>query len=442
MISRATITAKNTLVFGPIALVDDFDELSVRFYRSTGGASSVLYDFQQCTFVDLAVLMNFIAMFRARTLDGHKTFISVPKEKKVRDFFRAWRFPDAFFAATGTRFTDILVSEDQKYRGEPQTTYLGMGGGVDALEYDRDWTAGSATRRNFFELMTFSLGNTITLTQKNPSSIPRDEGGRWNNALIRQVLSHHLDSGDPADDVARVVIYESLSNAVRHPRASVIQTASKFLPPPRVPTAEDENPDSSVVTKRARLGKLALCGYLRLFVWDDGESITETLKPLVSRKQPVRSHTLPTYMYDRIFYQLRDFQKAVVREGVANQAVDPLDDAGDEEILLSSFYPGISRTVAESVDQVDPFDTSHSAVALTNKQGMGLYALMKTVIDTYQGSLFVRCGNLRLTLESSHDAFRVRHNARYKAKITRYPESFPNYTGNLLIVQLPLRDKK
>jgi hypothetical protein len=260
--------------------------------------------------------------------------------------------------------------------------------------------------------------------------IPRLEGERWNNALIRQVLGSHLMREGETDDVARVVIYESISNAVRHPKASVILTTSVFV------RAERLTPVLDTTVNRVRK---ILNGHLRILIWDDGESISDTLAPLVRGQKPIRAYRMAPYMYDKIFLQIRDFKKKHSEELVIDQVKDPEHDAPDELILLSSLFPGISRTVSEQVGDVEPYGASaNDLVDWAYKQGMGLYALTKTALDAYQGSLLIRSGDHRLLIEPAHDAIRSKYRARYKAKVTRYPTRFAKFKGNLIIIQLPI----
>lgn len=413
---------------------DEFDSKVATYYNGRHPvANALLLDFSETNYIDIAVLINLISLCIRRKEKRQTTYLSIPTDKKVRDFLRVWRFPEAFYEATGIRFVDVLISEDQKYRGEPQTTYTGLGGGLDALTYDRDWKEGAKGKRNFFEFNSYLIGpRQQSMFAGTVSGIPRIEGERWNNALIRQVLGTHLMRDGVTDDVARVIIYESISNAVRHPRASIILTTSVFL-------RAAKSTAKSYQGENKGEGRL-FNGHLRILIWDDGESISETLAPLVRGKKPIRAYQMAPYMYDKIYLQIRDHKNKEVEKIVVDQLKDPSHDAPEELILLSSLFPGVSRTVSQRVEDVEPYsvDSKKELVNWAYKQGMGLYALTKTALDSYQGSLLIRSGDHRLLIETAHDAYRVEHGVRYKAKVTRYPAKVPTFKGNLLIIQLPI----
>ncbi|MFS8086235.1 MAG: hypothetical protein ACMG6H_11450, partial [Acidobacteriota bacterium] len=322
---------------------DDFDRELVRLHSTGRPPQKLLIDFRLAKYVDLSVLFNLISLFRRRREKRQQTFIGMSRDKKVRDFLRLWRFPKAFTDATGVDFEDILVSEDHKYRGEQQTTYTGLGSGLEALTYDRDWIE-SIGRRNFFEFASYLLRPQQQSLFSGPvRAIPRLEAERWNNRLVREVLNTHLSRKKNNDDVARVVIYESISNAVRHPKAHLIQTVSLFQ------KASSAGPKQGVQTSSKK-------GHLRIFVWDDGEAMVDTLAPLIRNEKSVRALRLHPYMYEKIFVELKNYEDSEINRMVADQYDDPTRDAPEELILLSSLYPGITRTASELVDDVHPFE--------------------------------------------------------------------------------------
>ena len=419
---------------GLVVDADSIEARFVRFYQADGDPGrDLLVDFLESTFIDIPVLVNLIALCVARQALKQRTFIGMSRHKAVRDLFRVWRFREAFQDAVGESFESVLVAEDQVYRGEQQTSYSGAGGGIDSLEYDPDWKEGFPSRRNFFEFNSYVLrgGNT---SHVQAGAIPRCEGAHWNGPLIQEVLRSHLPGESPKDDIARVVIYEAISNAVRHPSARVIQAVSRF---DRLPVKPPSGTDGATDV-------LSKIGHLRICVWDDGDGIVNTLRPLVREGLPFRSVRMPSYMYDKIALQVRDFGGSFSKVDVLDQEMDPPRDAPDHLILLASTYPGVSRAVANVVEQVDPFPENRPQSdgpdrPLDKKAGMGLYALMRTVLDVYRGSVIIRSGNHLVQFEPSHDTYSGLYRVRYKAKLTVMPESLVRFRGNLVIVQIPVR---
>jgi hypothetical protein len=426
MTSRSNFAPNEQVRFSKSVSLDRFEEALSEQYLRSGRSKTLLLDFELCHYIDIAVLINLISVYSRRKERRQTTFLGIPRDKRVRDFLRVWRYPQAFTEATGTLFEDALVEEDRRYRGETQTTYTGLGSGLAALTYDRD-SIGTRRKRNFFEFTSYLLTPRQQSLFRGPvGAIPRLEAERWNNSLIREVLNTHLIAKDGADDVARVVIYESISNAVRHPEAQVIQTTSIFLLKDR-----SKESTSSFTTSRS--------GNLRIFVWDDGEAIADTLAPLIRNKRPVRAYQLDRFMYDKIYLELMAFGTTKQSTVIADQFDDPAHDAPEELILLSSLYPGITRTVAEAAQAVDPLvpDAPTELMNWVRQQGMGLYALTRTVLDLHQGSLLIRSGRHKLSIELAKDKYR-KTGARYKSTVTTYPRTFPRFKGNLLIIQIPI----
>jgi hypothetical protein len=429
MKSRSDFTSEAHIKFSLSVTADDFDKAIATFYLRKRTRQPLLLDFAATKYIDISVLFILISLFKRRhERKGLETFIGLSKDKKVRDFLRLWRFPQAFADATGVQLKDILVNDDREYVGEKQTTYNGFGSGLNALIYDRDWVK-SRGKRNFFEFTSYLLvPQQHSLFTPSKNAIPRLESERWNNNLVKEVLTTHLFKRKNSDDVARVVIYESISNAVRHPRADIIQTTALFQSARHLPSSNVKGAPAA--------------GHLRIFVWDDGQAILETLEPLVRERKSIRAVRLAyPYQYDAIYLEINKFGEKTFIDSIVEQDVDPHTNASEEEILLASLHPGITRTIDQKVDEVDPFEDPAKAKSLewVNQQGMGLYALTKTALDSYQGRIQIRSGQHRLVMEIARDKIRRAKAVRYDCRITRYPDRFPKFKGNLLTIELPIR---
>lgn len=423
MKKRADFKKEEIINFPDILLADNFEHILLQHLKKLKNFSldSLLLDFKDCQYMDFLVFQYIISFFYSRSKKNQETYLGIPSDKKVRDFMRIWEFPNAFFSATKSKFSEHIVDEDQIYIGEKQTSFNGIGDVIDTLEYNADWKTGHKGKRNFFSYNTYNLKTgSINIL---PDKIPSIEGRRWNEDLILKVLEKHLETKNAKDEVGRIIIYESISNAVRHPDAQIIQAVSKFDHGSKLP--QDKR-------------------HLRICLWDDGKSIVETLKPLIREGKPIRSFFLPLYMSDKIYLNIEDLENKQNKKSlILDQSDNPDKNASDEIILQSSLFPGITRTIAEDVADVAPFDDEKNKMGnktlYIDKQGMGLYALSKAVLDIYQGSLFIRSGDLFLSMKVAHDTFRMRHHVRYKTKIIKYPKWYPNFVGNLLMISLPLR---
>ena len=148
-------------------------------------------------------------------------------------------------------------------------------------------------------------------------------------------------------------------------------------------------------------------------------------------------------MCEKIHVLIKTFDEEKKRTLVVKQSECPTKEATEPRILLSSLFPGISRTVSESVPKPEPYveeESFEEEWLFQASPGMGLYSLVRTALDQYQGTLRIRSGHCRLWMAVAHDVYRIEHNVRYKCRITLYPESYPPFRGNLITIQLPIRD--
>lgn len=432
---QTSLRTFHRLNLGEIVTSDLVENQLAHYYDQTDERRPLRLDFSNAVYIDIAALINCIATLVQRKEKGLESIIDYPRSKKVRDFLKVWRFPEAVEEATHTEFKDFMLPEQVKYFAEEQDTYTGIGDGVAALEYDLDWDGMPMAKRNFFEFTTFSTEKCRVILPEGPlSAAPRIESRKWTGTLIREVLRKHLGSDNPKDEVARVIVYEAMSNAVRHPKASIIQTVSRFMRKTGVSSVEEMAKSPRKIQSKVK----KLKGSLRICIWDDGEFIANTLLNPLRDGKPVRAVRLPPYMCERIFVQLRSFDETVENELVLDQSKDPSPGSPEFELLVASLYPGVSRTAAESIPEVEPyFEGLNSNVLVA--PGMGLYALTRTVLDQFQGSLVIRSGNHRLAMEVAHDTYRQLYSVRYKCRITKYPQYYPTFRGNLLVIQLPIR---
>lgn len=428
--SRRDFISSNHISLTGVVDADLFEDRYANFCSSGAINTPLLIDFRGAEFIELACLANCIAAMVKRKELNFQTFVGYPEKKAVIDFLSVWRFDNAIEEALGIPFGKILLKEDMNlYRGK-QTAYTGIGGGLQALEFDPDWDGNMFSRRNFFEFITIKASTEPNIVPSGAFlSAPRSESKRWTGELIKEVLKSHLGSDSPSTDIARVIVFESLSNAVRHPRATLIQCASIFQ------SADLSGSSSNQSQEKAPKPP----GTLRLCVWDDGDSIASTLTNAAQSGQPIRAPGFPPYMFERIHVKVRDFSGKDVDEVIVPQSEDPRLESPEWLYLLSSLFPGITRTLAHRVPNVDPFDDESKETYLT--PGMGLYALTRTVLDQFQGTLFLRSGNCRLVLDIAHDAYRVQYKVRYKAKITLYPKDFVPFKGNLLTMVIPTKSR-
>lgn len=386
-------------------LVGDFENILAKFYLANDPLTEdIVFDMRRCTYIEVASLMRLISLFSDRQRKGLRTQIALPLSKDVRDFLRVWGFPNALFQATQLPFYEVVPKEDHRHFGENKnpsdikyTTF-----------YDSLGTARLLSNRFFSFLATrIKKGDSITSTVVKESM-------RWQDDLVMSILRNHLSGPDNAENyVPSRIIYEAMSNACRHPNCSLIITTSRFSYSD--PSAKDPT------------------GQFTIVVWDDGESMMDTLKrPLVEGKS-IRAI--------RPILNQKFLVKFVDLDGKESEEVYPTDflptaDSKDYLVLFATMLPGITRDPAGTGHTVHPELLSVPELTLP---GMGLYVLLNTVIDIFGGSVAFRTNRFFMNLGRPKKQEIERFGTEYKAKIQQFSETLPPFLGNMITIRLPIR---
>lgn len=397
--------------------------------RHRSAPPDLVLDFRGVEYVEVTALSCAVAVAAERHAKKLRTRFRLPDSRAVRDILRVWRFFEAVSSAIGEP-VESLIEDDLPLFREDITTVSGHPTGLAALNFNPAWRPGEPGHRSFFEFITFKLDGGVQGRELN-ASIPRGEAERWQGDLVRAVLAKHLP-GKPGDenDISRVVIFESMANAVQHPGANLIQVASRFYLP----------------TKAGATGNLAIT------IWDDGDSMISTLRSALEEGRRVRSTPFPASWYERVHVRKKTPSAKVlkpVRE-VMDQGEDPSRGDPDEIILLSCLSPGVTRTLGAPVPVVDHLKAKPQAApedtglhprpepsVVGGFAGMGLFTLVRTVVDRYHGQLGFRCGNLFMNFELATDQTRRPNRVHYRATFTEFPDAYPTFMGNLLTIRIP-----
>jgi hypothetical protein len=353
-------------------------------------------DLSATRWLDVPALMHLLAVIAGRHRDALETRLRLPRLRRVRDFLRAWEFPTAVGDVSGLQFRRLVTEDGLRYFGEPQRYYLGTPTGLPTVDVYR-----RLLRERFFGFVVRRFD-----ADEASTALMELEWNRWRSPLVLRVLNRHLRSAgsEAAREIARVVIYELLANAVQHPGATRIALSSKV-----------DGIDLEDGSSATRL--------FTVVIWDDGTSIVETLRSCLIAGEPIRIGTATRI--DDVF--------AVKPVGWTPSSdeynVDWTPDrhASDEELLLASVFPGITQKAGRTIPSVPlPYGPRRSQV------GYGLHSLYRSVIDTFGGSLAVRTGQTFMNLKRSPAPGTV----RYRAKIERLPGR--PFLGNMMTIRLPV----
>lgn len=365
-------------------------------------------DLSACDYIEVSSLIYFIAFIKGRLNRGLSTYLRIPASETVRDFLRVWEFPRALRHATGIPFHKFVHEADLRYFGERQDSshrrYSGwvLDRQVDRLLSDR-----------FFAITTFPINQSTSHAR-----MVVDETERWEAQLVKSVLKKHLIG--PEGYFANRVIFESMTNALRHPSANIIQTVSRF----------DVRYDATGQTTGAK--------YFTMAFWDDGESIITTLKRAIDSGLKVRSADVPElYSNYRVTLESAEGKKGAPQ--ILPSSYLPDEKTSEELLLLAATFPGITRDVV-GIDHVAPADMADSEKSLM-LPGMGLYVLTNCVVDIFGGTIAFRTKDFFMNIKQTSARQRRVDRTRYQVKIRKFHEKTPSFLGNMLTIRLPLREQ-
>jgi hypothetical protein len=207
-----------------------------------------------------------------------------------------------------------------------------------------------------------------------------------------------------------------MSNAVQHPNATLVQVASVFQADP----AQPAHP------------------HFRLCIWDDGESMVRTLGaaldvPNAKVRAPGWHSAWHDYIRTHVYEVSPEGTEELVDEYRFDQKLDPVRGTADDRLLLSCFSPGVTSAFAKPIRAVHGFQSEPAAPAA----GMGLYTLLRTMVDRYHGRITVRTSGLLLRLTAARGYRHSAPDARYEAEIYKRPRQEAPFLGNLLTMTIP-----
>jgi len=354
----------------------------------------VVLDLTDCRFIELASLIYLSSRIAQHARRGGAISLRLPRERKVRDFFRDWDFPHTLFDSSGLRFQEIVASNDRHYFGERRREIAK----TDAWS----WYADQSFPSHMFPIQTFFSRST-----EYGRHLAAMQSERWQGPYVLAVLDRYLNGHGKR--VATHIVFEAIMNAVRHPQATLIQFASHYTPPGR----------SGV-------------GHLTLVVWDDGKGIVPTLRAATLAGD---LRTSPDAMLHRQFEtRILRFDGTKSNETVSSKDA-PTTTTPNPLLLLSALFPGVTSLPGRQYGDAHP-DVGQDQPAL-KEPGMGLFVLLNTAVDVFGGEVAVRTSDLFMNIKRTDGTATTDNLPPLQAKIA---ESSPNsnFMGNMLTIRLPI----
>jgi hypothetical protein len=358
-------------------------------------ADEVEIDLQDCRYIDVPALVYLVSRLVQRQQCERRTTLRLPSERKVRDFLRDWEFPTAVSDALGVSFKALVVEDQHHYFGERST----------AGKKDRNyWSSEPTLPPHAFPIRTF-----FAASREFGQRLATRQTADWQQRYVLAVLNHHLRGRGRR--ISTHIVHEAIMNAVRHPDARLVQTASHFSQPG---------------------GKGD--GHLTITVWDDGSSIYETLSQALERGVQFARTSAPSLE--------RTFDVIVERPGSLptppvelKSSTVPTRETAPELILLSSVFPGVTSAPGRVIND------AHRDVVSDDESfglpGMGLFVLMNTVIDVFGGELAIRSGRFFMNLKGG-ERVGAHHLPSIRCKIAVHDEA-DQLLGNMITVRIPVQ---
>jgi hypothetical protein len=409
------ISPSLNISFPDVGTVKNIDEIVSSVFSSPKNfQKSIILDFSQTIYIELASLMYILSLCIKRARSNLYTKIKLPENKRVRDFLRYWHFSEAFTESVGITFWNSVIPGDRKYFGED----IDLTSPKYAGKPDLDSNLHQQLLKYYLPIITFN-----NLSNNFNSSLAFAEADRWKRQAVSSILEKHLQG--PHGYFASRVVFEAMMNAIRHPNARLIHTASRFA-------ALD-------------MWKKYSKGHLTIIWWDDGTSIIDTLRYALRNGCNINLGTSSVLKAEYTLQREGPDGKKVGNPVHVPSSYNPDNDTPDDLLLLSAIFPGITRDIAGENHITDPElgkeDTAGSYDPLANYKrfmtlpGMGLYLLVNTAVKVYKGQVSFRTKEFFMNIKNPP------HKSRYDyaVKIRGYSDQF-NFLGNMLTVRLPLKE--
>ena len=426
------------ITFPTRAVVGRAEQLIQAFYLvNPVEPSKLVFDFSDSVFIEIATLQLILSHIRRRHFWGHTTKLRLPSGDNgldARHFLRRWKYAEVFSKIFGKKqpFSSFVDTADQKYfagsptGGDPGDPYAG----AMARHEDR---FGERTYRietyRFFGFKTWLLSHDV-----DKRRFVEEEKKRWRNAdpIIMETLNRRLKTPPSARSpsepssvnneklVVGRVAFQAITNALRHPRASVLQASSHM---------------SDRIRPAGASGLSRTNNFFTLVYWDDGESMYATLRKALMANLPINH---PTSLSTTYLVDPRKPSDANGQPRVVSSLEIPTNKSSDKELLISAIFPGVTcdakdseRLASIGLEEDDP---------ILAVPGHGLFVLVQTAVELFGGSVAFRTGNFFMNVSALSDWEWRQQNLSglkpvYKIKIE---ESTPAFLGNMVTVRLPL----
>lgn len=385
----ATIS-KTTIAFARSLVPESVDKTLIAASASQM-ERDVMLDLSRVTYAEPLGLLYLTACARTLQKRGHVITLELPEESKVRAIMRRFRFGRALGQVLATDPMELMTANSMRYLGEPVEHYLSSGRDPRVLRVG--------------ESRVQELRVMKDPTIERAAAASEMYGADENKEGIRTFLRHHLRS---KWTLVEPLMYEALANTAHHPNASRVVSVGRIFSKPAADGQE-----------------------LWLSVWDDGDSIIDTLRRAV-KSQPLR---VGDYGQHAGWYKLDGATVPGANKKPLGRLFSGNDvpaDPDDATLLVASTWPGVT---SDPDRKRMPGEVGDSAE--DKRPGMGLYLLISFAVEQLGGTVLLRAGTLSANVAVDDSGVDEPAN-RYRVGIVANPEMGSYFTGNQVVVRIPV----
>jgi hypothetical protein len=390
------------------------------------------FDLSKVEFMDCYCAQIFICYIRLMERQGTHLTIRLPESKRVRDMMRVWHLDMAILDAVGKHLI-YFCENDQKeryfYPHDRQSTFDLRYFPKLQLDSNNPETerVDLNLNENFFGFRSIKVPDDV---DEKPICA-NIEKRTWQNFNIKTLLEKDLKL-DVRYFSARI-IFEAVFNALRHPSADIVQTATHTRH-----IYEAAQLKLSLHTEKKDIGGIPRKSIVTHY-WDDGESMLDIIIKNLKENKEFRTSLPGDYAKKyRLSWRGRDEQQNSIDKVVSSNH-GATSSSHISDMIVFVLQPFVS-TSPDKIGHASSKETKEDNPRLASV-GMGLYLLLDTAIGMFDGKVRIRTSNIHVTVSKGKkmqfvDGIELEKHD-YMVEIKEMSEKLPKFLGNIITVSIP-----
>jgi hypothetical protein len=371
-------------------LVADVEQTIIENLKQSSKNDCLLLDFSNeklVQYIQLETLIYLVSFIAKRKSENFETKIKYFSNEKIRNFLHVARFFEVIKDLTGMSISEIAVELPDWFNTSKYAKDIFDQEKISfSKEIGNNIPLNDSERLEHYQNIGFyPLTSLPFKSEKEKSYTLKNEPNKWTESQsIVSVIQRNLPDKKViiGDKISKHIIYESITNSVRHPESHNLVIASK---------KQNE--------------------YYTLIIWDDGKSIVDTLMNELKQGNCIK--TIDSIEDIHSCYCIHKEEKKTGKPDVTDfdyyfsHEVPNVNEENYKKeewfVLLSSLFPGITRD-----PKGEDFDKSilkeEERPVLT---GRGLTYLINTAVRIFGGEVRIRTGNYFLNIQQANKKYKT-----------------------------------